>query len=527
MNNRCHCSFWSWVDIIFYALCAGIVLVFIWAHRFLPLQDYPDWLYHGFAFSQVLKGQPLEFYQLLTYPVPNSVSTIVLGILNLVLPIEAAGKIFLSAYVALFSIGSLYLINSLEPDKPSPLSYIPFVFLLSFPFFHGQINYLFALGILFFAIGYLIRRRNNPQKIKLWAIAAFSIVLFFCHATSFAAFVIFTVVFSAFKDKKSWRKYTAAIAPSLILLTIYSINQIGSGFKFVYSFDSLFGSAPATFFLVRPFWFLCYFSPLPTFYPYALAMNTLFLSAVSIINYVVAMLFSFVCLYWVVKFLKSRLLYKPLWLTVWFFIIIILISPVSFSVNAFPAQRFLYPAFWLLLASLAPLFNQTQQRAKCQLIKVAVITMVAIQALYLYAYTSTISNEMNKTYTQLKNYGLGSDFSLLLESHYRYADTEHGYKSKRYSRYLWQDHCPLNRLPFYISIEDKTYADIFFQGIFHDKKFRGPQYQFSLAGLPLEKYPHKIIILGNNKGNRVIAEFYANYYGIDFYGENLLVLKKR
>ncbi len=43
---------------------------FIWSHRFLPLQDYPDWLYQGFILSKFIRHAHPTAFSLKLYPIP-------------------------------------------------------------------------------------------------------------------------------------------------------------------------------------------------------------------------------------------------------------------------------------------------------------------------------------------------------------------------------------------------------------------------------------------------------------------------
>ena len=94
------------IDLIIYISFIINAIVFIWFFRFLPMQDYPDWLYQGYIFSQAMKGQPIFDFQIIDYPVANSVSTFFIGLFSLFLHTEISGKLFLTIYVFIFTFGS-------------------------------------------------------------------------------------------------------------------------------------------------------------------------------------------------------------------------------------------------------------------------------------------------------------------------------------------------------------------------------------------------------------------------------------
>ncbi|MHB9155608.1 MAG: hypothetical protein ACYC5N_07940 [Endomicrobiales bacterium] len=117
-------------DIAAYALFTLSALAFIWGYRFLPLQDYPDWLLQGSLFSRLFQGHLPAQYQFIPYPVPNSASTFFLGLFNLGFSPLVSGKIFLTLTVLLFVSGSLYLLNARGNGMKTPLGYVPFLFVL-------------------------------------------------------------------------------------------------------------------------------------------------------------------------------------------------------------------------------------------------------------------------------------------------------------------------------------------------------------------------------------------------------------
>ena len=165
--------------------------------------------------------------------IPNALATASTGILNLLFPIEIAGKIYLTIYVLIFSLGSYYLLNSLAPKKNSALVYIPFLFILSFTFFHGYISYILSLGILFLGNGYALRRREEIGRINFLVLFSLSILLFFAHATSYAMWVIFLSIFAmANWSKLSKSKFILSVLPSLILLFMFLVNKFGGGYKY-------------------------------------------------------------------------------------------------------------------------------------------------------------------------------------------------------------------------------------------------------------------------------------------------------
>lgn len=120
---------------ITFAACILTALALIWSYRFLPLSDYPDWVFEGTVVAKLLRGKALASYSFKRYPVPYSGTVATLGLLDLILAPEISGKIVLSLSVILMALSSTYLLRSLRRDVANPLLLIPLLFLLNTFFF--------------------------------------------------------------------------------------------------------------------------------------------------------------------------------------------------------------------------------------------------------------------------------------------------------------------------------------------------------------------------------------------------------
>ena len=140
-----------------FAACVVSGLVLIWSHRFLPISDYPDWVFEGSVVAELLHGEAPASYSFKNYPVPNAGAVALIGILDLVFSPEASGRIVLSLSIILLALSSTYLLRSLRPDTESPLLLIPLLFLPGTFFFWGELSYIFGLSLFLFYCGYLFR----------------------------------------------------------------------------------------------------------------------------------------------------------------------------------------------------------------------------------------------------------------------------------------------------------------------------------------------------------------------------------
>jgi len=177
------------------AACVISALLLIWSHRFLPISDYPDWIFEGSIVSELIHGKAPASYSFKHYPVPYAATVAMLGLLDLVLPAEVSGKIVLSLCIVLFTLSSTYLLKSLRPDTKSPFLLLPPLFLLNTFFFWGELNYLFGLSFFFLYCGYLFRRVYRSEPINWWLVFAASIAMLFCHFLPYATAILVTLTF--------------------------------------------------------------------------------------------------------------------------------------------------------------------------------------------------------------------------------------------------------------------------------------------------------------------------------------------
>ncbi len=138
-----------------FALFVLLCIAPVWVFEFVPLTDYPRHL----LIAHVIKngGRGFEgFFELNLLAVPNSLGHFLIAALNFFMPIFVAGKVFLSVLIALFAFGTRYFFGSLN-KRNNWLPFFAVVFLFTVPFVAGFINFLLAVSISFFALGYWAR----------------------------------------------------------------------------------------------------------------------------------------------------------------------------------------------------------------------------------------------------------------------------------------------------------------------------------------------------------------------------------
>lgn len=345
---------WNYFDYILAFSFILIVTKFIWAQRFLPLQDYPDWLYQGYIFSEILKGNMTSNYHIIYYPVPNSISTLIIGIFNYFLNPEASGKLFLTLSLINFIFGSVYLINSLDKKEFSFLCYIPFIYSLNYFFLQGYLNYFFSIGILFLAVGYLLRRKERADLKSIWIILGFSFIAFWSHAITYSIWVAFLAIFLIFNYSKSLLKIIfIGLAPSIIMLALYILYRADTGIDMQFFYHLEDGISLIRFLKHRLFHLYSSFCIFQQFYPFIDNVGDQ-INWMAIINICSGFIMFIVVLYWIKGLFDNRSRDKYLLIFILIPIIGVLFAPRHFAGSGFPAHRFVYPAIWTILCALAP-----------------------------------------------------------------------------------------------------------------------------------------------------------------------------
>jgi len=509
-------------DIFIYSFFFFFALFFIWHYRFLPLQDYPDWVYEGYVFHRILTGSTAWGYHVLSYPVPNSISTFIIGLLNFFFLPETCGKIFLTLYLFCFIFASVYFINSLQPSKTSILSFLPFVLFFNYPFFHGFLNYMFSLCFFFAGMGYILRRRNEEEKVSFWVIAVFSILIFFSHAVIFMGWLlfIFCMVLTNLK-KEVILKYALGLLPALIMLFLYTLNRV----FYLHNVNMEYfenESLPALL-MIRALIALNYCSLTHSFYPHR-AGDIVFPKLFMGVNILAFCFFIGLTVLWFWVFVRLRKkMYFPLGLTTLAFIIVFFLAPNYVGNMLRPYERFVYPILWSICACLAPFFNEKLSSGATKYLKIAVFCFLVVQCFFVYDEINSVSKAMARTYWEIKQAHLSHNFMVIDESHFKYQGLLK--TSSRYGAFL-PLHAPFYRLHHYLAMEEEAYAHVFTTGILvKANRVYAPNSVSSL--LRMRFYPREILVIGEEKGNKFIAQLLQRKYRLKYASNYMVILARK
>lgn len=161
------------------ALFCGFVL----SLPLFPTGDSGLHIYYATIFRDlILHRSPLyaQFYGVRHIIQPYLLHYYVFIALRSVLSADAAEKVIVVAVLATFATGFRHMVRSLSPAAPG-LTLLVFPYLLNWPLAMGALNYDFALGLLFFAIGAYERFRSGSNRAALWRFVGLLVLFVLSH----------------------------------------------------------------------------------------------------------------------------------------------------------------------------------------------------------------------------------------------------------------------------------------------------------------------------------------------------------
>ncbi len=431
---------------------------FIWSHRFLPLQDYPDWLYQGFILSKFTRHAHPAAFSLKLYPIPYSTFSVLLAMLDLVLPPETSGKVLLTLMIVGFIFGSLYFLTSLEA-RESAVLYIPLVLCFNSFFFLGNCSYYLGLAMLLLFSGYLIRTGREANRAL---VAATLVVLFMTHLLPYLAAVGVIAILAAhgLRDRSARPTITSLIVilPSGLLLIWYVLGRIlsgdlvGQGWMW-WNWHRFVGS------------FIYALAPFRTFLPFVTerslgmkgaALLNLLWAAMAVGAFGAAVRAAVVC--------RGR--EQAVALCAAYFALAYVAAGYTFG-GSFTGERFPLPALLFACCWLASLPALTTGRL-AMVLKLFFVGIIAVQALWLDTFAAEAAGRLAVVYSEMQ---AASDSSTLCSGYERYFASSWPAQGRQGLARFLPNAAGVVRLPYYIYIERNISAPIFPVALLH---YEGP-----------------------------------------------------
>jgi len=434
-------------------------LALIWGHRFLPISDYPDWIFEGSLAAKILQGITLPAYSVKHYPVPYAGTVGLLGLLDLVFSPEVSGKLVLSLCVVLFAASSIYLLKSIRHNADNPLLLIPSLFLTNTFFFWGELTYLLGLSLFFFYCGYLFRRIYRSEALSWWFITTVSIALFFFHFIPYATAILVTITLCV-SESRTDLLYPAAVsfAPSIGLTIWYaferlSLRPVGPLWEFWTPYQ-IAGRVIAAF------------SPFPEFLPW-LGIQAPGMRLFALLNLAVTIALLLVVPICVVLWVSGRTRSTGVLACAVVCMVVSVASGYEFAGMVSPGERFLYPAVWIGLCWLsgASIPRLGSLFARC--LRVVTIVLLVCEVGFMQVNVGAVSNKLAALYSTLRSASSQAAFCTTYEAYLRQSwDLPHRKGLDR----LLTNHASAPRLPYYLYLERNVEeAPIFQIGILQYK----------------------------------------------------------
>lgn len=211
-------SRFAWAYFALVMLAYGVVI--FGAQQPPPTVDYPDWVYQGVLFHGVLTGHPVAGYALKRYPVPNSLTTVALGLLDCILPWAWAAKMWIGMYLALALTASWNLARVSGATDWQMIVALPTVAFLNLDFWWGHISFEIGLCLLLVLVTLLLREATSA------AVGLLLLLLFFTHMEACACGMLLLGMWT-WRDRR-WKRL-GAVVPVAGMTIWYALGRYGSG----------------------------------------------------------------------------------------------------------------------------------------------------------------------------------------------------------------------------------------------------------------------------------------------------------
>src|SRR5438876_10787789 len=116
-----------------HVLFLAMTIALIFGFEYPSIQDYPNWLYHGYVFNEIIfHGNSFGgFFHFNAYIPPNAITPVIIGCTSLIVSPLLAGKIFLLMTAILLYIGSKYYLSVFLKDQEIFCSLVAFYFVFN------------------------------------------------------------------------------------------------------------------------------------------------------------------------------------------------------------------------------------------------------------------------------------------------------------------------------------------------------------------------------------------------------------
>jgi hypothetical protein len=208
----------------------------LWVAHAIPMVDLPQHLHLISVLHRL--HDPTTLYPELFGRRPELTPYLgyyyVVSLLNWLLPLELANRVFLTAYVAGLPLSLAFLLRSLKRPAWPALLALPFAYGDSFAW--GFVNYCAALPLTFLTCGFFVRAIEDVAHRLRWAIALglCLVAVLLMHVQAFAylgvalPFLLLTTPAAEGATWKARRHALAGVVPGVVLFILWVGVRVGA-----------------------------------------------------------------------------------------------------------------------------------------------------------------------------------------------------------------------------------------------------------------------------------------------------------
>lgn len=203
-----------------------LIAIYVFGFQYVPAQDFPNLLYQGHIFNQlVFHGNNFNgIFFLYPYIPPNVVSTVVIAIFDLISDPIFSGKLYLLLLGVSLYWGINRYIKSFAIRNHMLIATLAFFLTFNLHYLAGYLNFITGLAFVLHALANL--RNNSKLEENLWYLGSMMLIAYFCHFIALVIFVLYLLV--NFVTKKNYVmiiRSLAAALPTIILFAQYLIAR--------------------------------------------------------------------------------------------------------------------------------------------------------------------------------------------------------------------------------------------------------------------------------------------------------------
>lgn len=207
MNSRRDGSRTPWFVLCMHGLLFCISQIPLWATHTPPLLDYPNHLARMHVLAHTASSSILQqFYEVHWAVLPNLAMDLVVPGLTHFIPLEVAGKIFITLTLLLLYTGTIFLHHALHRH----LSWWPALAILVLYnriLLWGFLNYLFGLGLALWAFGLWIYWRHRQLKFVFPVFSLLTILIFLSHLFALGFYALAILAYELGRVREQTRDY--------------------------------------------------------------------------------------------------------------------------------------------------------------------------------------------------------------------------------------------------------------------------------------------------------------------------------